>query len=100
MLWHMPRRSENLPAEYESYEEAIRIAIGTRIRTRRQALHLSQGTLRARLELENSYISAGQLSRIETGESLPRVIDVIALVKILQVSSSWLLFGDEDAPGH
>lgn len=100
MLWRMPRRSEGIPEEFVAYKAALRSAIGARIRTRRLELDLSQEVLRARMELENAYISSGQMSRIETGESLPTLIDLIALIKVLQVSCNWLLFGDEDVPSN
>lgn len=96
MLSPMPRRSEGIPEEFVAYKAALTSAIGARIRTRRLELDLSQEVLRARMELENAYVSSGQLSRIETGESLPTLIDLIALMKVLHVSCNWLLFGDED----
>ena len=97
MLWLMPKRSESIPEEYAEYRQVLAHAVGARIRTRRLDLNLSQELVRARMELENAYVSAGQFSRIEAGESLPSIVDVIALVKVLQVSCSWLLFGDEES---
>lgn len=91
----MPKRSEDLPEEYAEYTHVLGNAIGARIRERRQAFRLSQERLRAQMELENVYVSRTQFSRIETGEALPNAAHIIALMKILQVSSDWLLFGDQ-----
>lgn len=98
MLWDMPRRIEDLPEEYWAYKDALGVAIGERIRARRRELGLTQDMVRARMELENVYVSSGHFSRYETGEYLPSAIAIIGLVKVLQVSCSWLLFGDDPSP--
>lgn len=92
----MPKRSEGVPNEYADYKYTLGSAIGTRIRERRLALQLTQDVVRARMELENTYVSRTQFSRIESGESVPNAVEIIALVKVLQMSCSWLLFGDEE----
>src|SRR3712207_8835094 len=93
----MPKRSEGVPEDYAEQRRALASAIGSRIRARRRQLQLSQDRLRAQLELEHVYMSRAQFSRVESGESLPNAAEIIALVKVLQVSCSWLLFGAEEA---
>lgn len=92
----MPRRGEGIPEDYEAYKQAAGSAIGARIRARRVQLELSQESVRAQMELENVYLSRAQFSRIEIGVSLPDAVEIIALVKVLQVSCHWLLFGDAE----
>lgn len=93
----MPKRSEGVPNEYADYKYALGSAIGARIRERRLALQLTQDVVRARMELENTYVSRTQFSRIESGESVPNAIEIIALVNVLQISCNWLLFGSEES---
>lgn len=92
----MPRRGEGIPEDYEAYKQAAGSAIGARIRLRRTQLGMSQESVRAQMELENVYLSRAQFSRIEIGVSLPDAVEIIALVKVLQISCSWLLFGDTE----
>src|SRR3954471_13149909 len=91
----MPKRSDGLPEDYEASRRVLGSAIGSRIQARRRQLELSQDRLRAQMELENVYMSRTQLSRIEAGASLPNAAEIIALVKVLQVSYGWLLVADE-----
>ena len=93
----MPKRTEGVPEDYVAHRRAIASAIGGRISTRRRQLQLTQERLRAQLELEQVYISRAEFSRIERGEILPDAAEIIALMKVLQVSSNWLLFGEEEA---
>ncbi len=95
----MPKRSENLPAEYAAHQHALAMVIGERIRTRRQGLHLSQEQVRAKMELETVYTSRARFSRLEIGATLPNAAEIIALVHVLQVSYGWLLLGEEEATG-
>ena len=95
----MPRRTEDLPEEYAVHRRALAIAIGARIRQRRRQLGLSQERVRAQMELESVSVSRTQFSRIETGEALPNAVEIIALVKVLQISCRWLLFAHEE-PGQ
>ena len=90
----MPKRSEGVPEEYAASRRTLGSAIGDRVRARRRQLDLSQDRLRAQMELENVYVSRTQFSRIEAGESLPDAAEIIALIKVLQVSGDWLLFGE------
>lgn len=92
----MPRRGEGIPQDFEAYKEAAGGAIGARIRMRRTQLKMSQESVRAQMELENVYLSRAQLSRIEVGTSLPNAVEIIALVRVLQITCSWLLFGDAE----
>lgn len=92
----MPKRIRDLPEEYLVSQRAIARDIGARVRTRRAALELTQEHLRARMELERVVVSRTQYSRIENGEVIPNAAEVIALRKILGVSLSWLLEGEEE----
>lgn len=89
----MPRRSQSTPEEFTAHQRATAEAIGARIRERRKYLGLTQDQLRIRLEMEGIVITQGQFSRIEHGESLLNVTEVIALVAVLQVPYIWLLEG-------
>jgi transcriptional regulator with XRE-family HTH domain len=77
----MPKRMQDLPEEYLTSR-------------RRKALHLTQEQLRARLELEQVYISRSEYSRIENGDVLLDVAELIALRSILDVPFDWLLAED------
>ncbi|HWQ14388.1 MAG TPA: helix-turn-helix transcriptional regulator [Roseiflexaceae bacterium] len=90
----MPKRMQDLPEEYLVAQQALARAIGARVRARRGALGLTQEQLRARIELEQVYISRTQFSRIENGEVLPNAAELIALRAILGVSFDWLLLGE------
>lgn len=89
----MPKRSEGVPEEYAQYRQALARAIGMRIRNRRRELDLGQEQVRAQMELENVYVSRAYFSRLERGEAVPDAAEVIALIKVLQVSCTWLLYG-------
>jgi transcriptional regulator with XRE-family HTH domain len=91
----MPKRIQDLPAEYHDHQRALAEAIGARIRLRRGQLELTQEHLRARMELEHVYVSRAQYSRLENGEALPNAGEIRALRAILGVSYGWLL----DGPG-
>jgi len=91
----MPKRMQDLPEEYQHSQRALARAIGGRVRLRRTALQLTQEHLRARMELEQVYISRTQYSRIENGEVLPNASELIALRAILGVTFDWLLLGAE-----
>lgn len=69
--------------------------MGERLRERRQQLGLSQEQVRVSLEAEQVHISRTQYSRIETGESMLRASEIIALVRVLDRSCTWLLYGEE-----
>lgn len=90
----MPKRMQDLPEEYLIYERALARAIGVRVRARREELDLTQEQLRARMELEQVYVSRTQYSRIENGEALPDAPQLIALRTVLDVPFDWLLLGD------
>jgi transcriptional regulator with XRE-family HTH domain len=94
----MPRRSQDLPEEFSAYEQALARAMGARIRLRRNQLELSQEQVRAQLELKQVHISRSHYSRTELGNNLLRASEIVALVHALDVSCSWLLFGDEVGP--
>ncbi|NJN16479.1 MAG: helix-turn-helix transcriptional regulator [Oscillochloris sp.] len=90
----MPKRIQDLPAEYQINQRALAQAIGARMRVRRTELALTQEHLRARMELAQVVISRTQYSRIENGESLPNAAELIALREVLGVSFDWLLLGE------
>lgn len=90
----MPKRMQDLPAEYLINRRALARALGARVRLQRETLDLTQEQLRARMELEQVFISRTQYSRIETGETLPNAAELIALRVILGVSFDWLLLGE------
>lgn len=90
----MPKRIRELPEEYLSSQRTLAQAIGARVRLRRGELELTQELLRARMELEQVFISRTQYSRIENGEALPNAAEIIALRAILNVASDWLLLGE------
>jgi transcriptional regulator with XRE-family HTH domain len=90
----MPKRMQDLPEEYLTSRSVIAQAIGTRVRLCREKLKLTQEQLRARMELEEVFISRTQYSRIENGEALPDAAELIALRTILGVSFDWLLLGE------
>ncbi|HNP70962.1 MAG TPA: helix-turn-helix transcriptional regulator [Kouleothrix sp.] len=89
----MPKRMQDLPAEYLSHRRALAQAIGARVRVRREQLDLTQDVLRTRMELEQVFVSRTQYSRIENGEALPNAAELLALSAILAVSLDWLLRG-------
>jgi transcriptional regulator with XRE-family HTH domain len=91
----MPRRSQNVPETYSAYERTLAHAMGERLRQRRKQLGLLQEQVRDRLNVEQVHISRTQYSRIETGESLLRASEIIALVRVLECTCAWLLFGEE-----
>jgi transcriptional regulator with XRE-family HTH domain len=93
----MPKRMQDLPEEYQSNLRTLARAIGGRVRARRVALELTQEHTRARMELEQVFISRTQYSRIENGDTLPDAAELIALHLILGVSFDWLLLGNDDA---
>ena len=94
----MPKRIQDLPEEYFTTQRTLARAIGARVRLRRSELDLTQEHLRARMELEQVFISRAQYSRIENGDVLPNAAELIALRVILDVSFDWLLLGEEGEP--
>ena len=94
----MPKRIQDLPEEYLSTQRDLARAIGARVRLRRGELDLTQEQLRARMELEQVFISRTQYSRIENGEALPDAAELIALCAILDVSFDWMLLGQQRKP--
>lgn len=92
----MPKRIQDLPEEYLAGQRALARAIGARVRLRRSAMELTQEQLRARMELEQVFISRTQYSRIESGEALPNAAELIALRATLGVPFDWLLLGEGD----
>ena len=91
----MPKRMQDLPEEYPISQRALARAIGARVRLRRTELELTQEQLRARMELEQVFISRTQYSRIENGDALPNAAELIALHAILDVPFDWLLLGEK-----
>lgn len=65
-------------------------SIGERIRQLRKSKHITQTQI-----YEQTGISSGNLSGIESGKSLPSASAVIELSKILQCSTDYILTGSE-----
>lgn len=64
--------------------------IGYRIKQRRKELHLTQ------VDIKNmTKISNGNLSEMENGNTLPSASALIALSRALEVSTDWILFGED-----
>ena len=91
----MPKRSRDVPEEHRVYERALAKAMGERVRERRQQLGLSQEEIRIRLGTDQVHISRTQYSRIETGESMLRASEIISLVRVLDRTCAWLLYGED-----
>ncbi len=89
----MPKRMQDLPEEYLSQQRTRTRAIGARVRVRRSQLELTQEQLRARMEVEQVFVSRTQFSRIENGEAQVSAMELIALQKTLGVTFDWLLLG-------
>ena len=64
--------------------------IGTRIRSRRKELNITQTQIH-----KETGISSGNLSGIESGKVLPSSLALIGLSKILNCSIDWILTGAE-----
>ena len=90
----MPKRSQDVSEENTVYERDLAKAMGERLRERRQQLGLSQEQVRTGLAVEQVHISRTQYSRIEIGESMLRASEILALVRILDRSCTWLLYGE------
>ncbi len=70
--------------------------IGTRVRTRRQDLHLTQDQLCARLALQTdgTWSPAWQdISRIENGARTITDLEMLALARSLECDPVWLFMG-------
>lgn len=90
----MPKHNKNISENNSFYEAALAHAVGARIRTRRKQLKLTQRQIRTRLDEASVSITRTQFSRIENGESLLNVAEVIGLAAALGVSYNWLLDGE------
>ncbi len=64
---------------------------GPRVKEMRKKLGLSQATLAARLQVEGVNIERDSVSRIEMGTRFVADYELVALCKILGVSSEYLL---------
>ena len=93
----MPKRNTQTTDDAVHYEQTLGRAIGARLRERRQELGLLQEQVRAEMEAAQVSITRTQYSRFETGETLPRASEIIALMQALQVSCAWILFGEAGA---
>lgn len=89
----MPKRMQDLPEEYLLYKHTLATDIGVRIRMRRIAMNLTQDQVRAKMEFQQVAMSRAQYSRIENGESMPNVVELIALHMVLEISLDWLILG-------
>src|SRR5204863_5885872 len=89
----MPKRTQDMPAEYTDYERALAAAIGARIRQRRNVLRLTQEQVRIKMETESVSVTRARFSRIEKGDALANAAEIVALVVALDMSHDWLLTG-------
>ena len=69
---------------------------GTRIRKKRQELHLSQEQLAAKLQLAGLEISQNSISRIENGLRVVPDYELPFFADALRVSPLWLLGRETD----
>lgn len=65
------------------------LSIGERIKNRRKELNITQTQIR-----EETGISSGNMSGIESGKSLPSASALIELSRVLDCSIDWILKGD------
>lgn len=71
--------------------EGIMNEIGTRIRSRRNELNITQTQIYKEIG-----ISTGNLSGIESGKILPSSMALIGLSKVLKCSTDWILTGNDN----
>lgn len=64
---------------------------GIRIRELRIQRHLSQSALAAKMQTQGVVVEQDVISRIEHGARLVTDYELLALVKIFEVSSDWLI---------
>lgn len=68
---------------------------GDRVRELRQRRRLSQSALAAKMQTEGVIVEQDVISRIESGTRLVTDYELLALTKIFEVSSDWLIGADE-----
>lgn len=64
---------------------------GERIREQRLRRRLSQSALAAKMQTEGVIVEQDVISRIESGTRLVTDYELLAITKILEVSSDWLI---------
>lgn len=74
-------------------KKSLNVAIGSRIKSARENMGLTQEELAEKIDLSTQFIST-----IERGVAGPSLETVINLCKVLKVSSEWLLCGKQAAP--
>ena len=94
----MPRGSPRLT------QHAKKNQIGSRVRERRLALHLTQDAVCARLAtatydlMDAPWIADDQeVSKIENGNRTTTDLEILALARALECSACWLLVGQGSA---
>lgn len=92
----MPKRSAAVPRQYTVYKKKLAKEIGSRLQTTRRGLQLTQNEIRERLQLESVILTRSQHSRIERGDRLPDALEILALSRVLRVTTHWLLTGEKD----
>ncbi len=93
----MPRPRHDVPEEFYEYRRDTARAIGSRIRQRRLRLGSTQDQVRERMELYSVSMTRAQFSRIENGELVLDVVQIIALAEVLGVTLDWVLLGKEES---
>lgn len=68
---------------------------GERIREQRLRRRLSQSALAAKMQTEGVIVEQDVISRIESGTRLVTDYELLAITKILEVSSDWLIGAEE-----
>lgn len=64
---------------------------GDRVRELRLRARLSQAALAAKMQIEGVIVEQDVISRIESGTRLVTDYELLALTKIFEVSSDWLI---------
>lgn len=68
---------------------------GERIRELRQKAHLSQSALAAKMQVEGVVMEQDAVSRIERGERIVTDYELLALTRLFNTSTDWLIGAKE-----
>lgn len=71
---------------------------GDRIRQLRVLARLSQAELAAKMQTEGAIVEQDVISRIESGRRLVTDYELLALTRIFNTSSDWLIGADKRTP--
>lgn len=90
----MPKRSREYHKNQQDRAARLAQELGERLRLHREQLKLTQAQVRSLMLQEHVYISRTQYSRIERGESLVNVVELVGVARALRIDYVWLLEGD------